>query len=142
MYAGAYPIFLEDRIRIYYGGSDWHHGNWRNAFLCMATLRPDGFAGYEPVESNKPARIATTPIACAGDALRLSADVSENGSIKVTVLDEQRKELAEGEPITKTATDAEVRWKAGFSLDKLKRHEIRLRFELRDSKLYSFGFHR
>ena len=79
-------------------------------------------------------------VACAGDTLQLSADVSENGSIKVTVLDEQKKELAEAEPITKTATDAVIRWKEGFSLDKLKGHEIRLRFELRDSKLYSFSF--
>jgi len=140
VYAGAYPVFLEDEIRIYYGGSDWHHGNWRNAFLCLATLRPDGFAGYEPVEGEKPARITTTPVVCAGDALRLSADVSEKGSVKVTLLDEQEKELAEGEPITRTATDAEVRWKEGFSLEPLKGHEIRLRFELRDSKLYSFSF--
>ncbi len=140
VYAGAYPVFLEDEIRIYYGGSDWHHGNWRNAFLCMATLRPDGFAAYKPIESNKPALITTTPVACTGDKLRLSADVSGSGSIKVTVLDKQKKELAEGEPITKTVTDAPIRWKKGFSLGKLKGKEIRLRFELRGAQLYSFTF--
>jgi len=141
VYAGAYPVFLEDEIRIYYGGSDWHHGNWRNAFLCMATLRQDGFAGYEPIESNKPARITTTAVVCTGNELQLSADVPERGSVKVTVLDKQKKELAEGEPITRTVTDAVVRWKKGFSLEKLKGNQIRLRFELRDAKLYSFSFH-
>jgi len=141
VYAGAYPVFLKDQIRIYYGGSDWHHGNWRNAFLCLATLRPDGFAGYEPVDSNKPALITTTPIACTGKKLRLSADVRQSGSIKVTVLDRQNKELAEGEPMTETVTDGEVPWKEGFSLDTLQGNEIRLQFELRDSKLYSFSFH-
>jgi hypothetical protein len=141
VYAGAYPVFLEDQIRIYYGGSDWHHDNWRNAFLCMATLRPDGFAGYEPIEGNQSARIKTTPITCAGDTLRLTADVSDNGSIKVVVLDEHQNKLAESESMTTTATDAEVRWKAGFSVGKNQGRAIRLRFDLRDSKLYSFSFH-
>lgn len=140
VYAGAYPIFLEDQIRIYYGGSDWHHGNWRNAFLCLATLRPDGFAGYEPIADNEPAWITTTAITCAGTILRLSADVSADGSIKATVLDGQKKKLAEGEPITGTVTDVEVQWKEGFSLEALEGHKIRLQFELKDSKLYSFSF--
>jgi len=140
VYAGAYPVFLEDEIRIYYGGSDWHHGNWRNAFLCMATLRPDGFAGYEPIESDKPARITTTAVVCAGDTLRLSADVPASGSIKVTVLDEHNKRLAEGEPITRTVTDAAVRWNMGFTLKGFNGKELRLRFEFRDARLYSFTF--
>ena len=46
----------------------------------------------------------------------------------------------EGQTRKTGATDAEVRWKQGFSLETLKGHEIRLRFELRDSKLYSFSF--
>ncbi len=140
VYAGAYPVFLEDQIRIYYGGSDWHHGNWRNAFLCMATLRPDGFAGYEPVGGNKSARITTTAVVCAGDTLQISADVVKNGSITVTALDGQQKVLAESDPITTTATDAVVRWNDGHSLETLKGRRIRLRFELKDSKLYSFSF--
>lgn len=140
VYAGAYPVFLQDEIRIYYGGSDWHHGNWRNAFLCMATLRPDGFAGYEPIESNQPARITTTAVVCTGDKLQVSADVHQPGSIKVTVLDKQKRRLAEGQPITRTVTDAVVRWNAGFSPVKLKGEELQLRFELRDAQLYSFTF--
>lgn len=140
VYAGAYPVFLENQIRIYYGGSDWHHSNWRNAFLCLATLRPDGFAGYEPVDSGKSARVTTTRVACAGDTLRLSVDIFGNGSVKVTVLDEKQKELAESESITKTTTDAEVCWKAGFSIGKHQGKAIRLRFDLTNSKLYSFSF--
>ncbi|MBL7134218.1 MAG: hypothetical protein ISS78_08980 [Phycisphaerae bacterium] len=142
VYAGAYPVFMADEIRIYYGGSDWHHGNWRNAFLCMATLRPDGFAGYEQESKDKPAIITTAPVACPGDKLRLSVDVSGSGSIKVTLLDKEKKELAEGELIAKTATDAEVQWKKGFSLKELKGKQIKLKFELRESKLYSFSFHK
>ena len=47
VYAAACPVFLEDEIRLYYGGSDGLHTSWRNGFLCLATLRPDGFAGYK-----------------------------------------------------------------------------------------------
>jgi len=42
--------------------------------------------------------------------------------------------------VARTSTDAEVRWPKGFSLAKLKGAAIRLRFELRDAKLYSFSF--
>jgi len=72
--------------------------------------------------------------------LCLSADVATSGHVKVTILDKEDKELAESELIAKTVTDGIVRWKDGFSLDALQGKEIRLRFELRDSKLYSFSF--
>jgi hypothetical protein len=140
VYAGVYPIFLEDQIRIYYGGSDGLHTSWRNGFLCLATLRPDGFAGYEPVARDKPAWITTAPLACGGAGLRISADVAENGSIQVTVLDNQNKPIAASEPIAQTVTDAEVRWQAGFALATLKGRMMRLRVELTNSKLYSFVF--
>ena len=41
-------------------------------------------------------------------------------------------QLAEGELITKTVTDSEVRWKNGFSLKELRNKEIKLRFVLRE----------
>jgi hypothetical protein len=140
VYAGAYPIFLEDEIRIYYGGSDGKHGGWRNGFLCMATLRPDGFAGYEAADSGKAATVTTTAIACVGGKLQVSADVDKGGAVKVAVLDKQNKVLAEGKPITETVTDAAVSWDKDFSLNNLEGKEIRLRFELNGSKLYSFSF--
>ena len=51
----ATPVFLKNEIRLYYGGSDWLHTSWRNGFLCLATLRPDGFAGYEQDSKDRPA---------------------------------------------------------------------------------------
>lgn len=116
---------------------------WRDGFFCLARLRPDGFAGYEQIAggSNKTATITTKPVVAGAGSLRLSADVVISGFVKVTILDQQNKALAESEPIARTVTDAEVRWKKGFSLETLKRYEIRLRFELRDAKLYSFTFH-
>ena len=140
IYAAAYPIFLEDEIRIYYGGSDWHHGNWRCGYLCLATLRPDGFAAYEPADADDPARITTTPIACAGERLKVTADVSPGGAVQVAVLDEKERQLAEARQITRTVTDAPLRWNNGFSLAGLGGKRVRLRFLLRRARLYSFAF--
>ncbi len=139
VYAGAYPVFLEDEIRIYYGGSDWHHGNWRNAFLCMATLRPDGFAGYEPIDSDKPGTVVTRPVICQGKTLRLTADAA-GGSVRLTVLDTEGKPLGGGKPITGTVTDAVVSFDNKDILTSVRKQPVRLKFELHNAKLYSFAF--
>jgi len=137
------PIVQKDEILLYYGGNNGRFMGWRNGFFCLARLRPDGFAGYEQIAggSNKTATVTTKPVVAVAGSLRLSADVVISGFVKVAILDEQNKPLAESELIAQTVTDAEVRWKEGFSLETLKGKEIRLRFELRDSKLYSFSFH-
>ena len=140
------PVFLEEEIRLYYGASDGRHYGWRDSFFCLATLRPDGFAGYEQIAghvvgNNKTATITTKPVVAGAGSLRLSADVVTSGYVKVTLIDKENKELAEGELIVRTVTDGEVQWKEGYSFGSLKGKEIRLRFELRDAKLYSFSFH-
>ena len=84
VYASACPVFLDDEIRIYYGGSDGYHFGWRNGFFCLATLRPDGFAGYEPLEQNSPAEILTKPIVYHSETLLVSADVQNTGSVTVS----------------------------------------------------------
>jgi len=136
VYAGAYPIFLKDEIRIYYGGSDWHHGNWRNAFLCMATLRPDGFAGFEQESKDKPAIITTTSLPYSGQTLRITADVAEGGSIKASAEDKDGKNIASAKPVSKTVTDGPLEWQ-----NELKAGSLSLRFELINAKLYSFSLH-
>jgi len=142
VYAAACPVFLKDEIRLYYGGSDGHHGSWRNGFFCLSTLRPDGFAGYEQVEGgdNKTGSLTTKPVLVVGNSLCVSADVAPSGFVKVTVLDKDNKQLAEGELVTTTVSDAKIQWKNKFSLKNLKDRESKLKFELRESKLYSFSF--
>jgi len=142
VYAAACPVFLKDEIRLYYGASDGKHTSWRNGFFCLASLRPDGFAGYEQIAggSNKTGSIRTKPVSVIADSLCISADVAPSGYVKVTALDQENEKLAQGELITKTVTDAPVHWKDGFSLKPLKGKHIKLQFELRDSKLYSFSF--
>ena len=135
VYACAYPVFLDNEIRLYYGGSDYHHYGWRNGSLCLAILRPDGFAGYEQESEDKPAVITTTAIPYAGQEIRITADVEDGGSIKVSIVDDKGKEVVTTGTVSKTVTDGRLKWSKKSSPDK-----IRLKFKINKAKLYSFSY--
>ena len=137
----SHPIFRDGEIQIYYGACNWYFFDWRKGSLALATLRADGWAGYEQIDRTKPASITTTRIVCVGNNLRLSADVAPGGSIQVTLLDAENDKLAESKKlVAETATSAEVQWTDGFSFGSVQGDKIRLRFDLKDAKLYSFSF--
>jgi hypothetical protein len=140
VYAAAVPVFLKDEIRMYYGGSDGHHNIWRNGFFCLATLRPDGFAGYAQIQSNRPATITTIPMVHNKGTLRLSADVGEKGCVKVKVFGDRDELLAESESLHGNMTDQQVTWQNGFSLDQLGKRSAQLQFEFQGATIYSFSF--
>jgi hypothetical protein len=139
-YPAAYPVFLEDEIRLYYGASDGLHTSWRDGFLAMATLRPDGFAGFTQGDAAKPATITTAPLSLTGGTLRITADTGQEGSVNVRVLDERNEILAESEPLNGTMSDAEISWPDGFSFDDLGDIPIQIRFEIQAATVYSFSF--
>lgn len=62
VYPAAVPVVRENEIRLYYGASNGPHTNWRDGFLALATLRPDGFAGWTPQNETKPAVVLTRPL--------------------------------------------------------------------------------
>jgi hypothetical protein len=134
VYAAANPVFLKDEIRLYYGGSDGLHFGWRNGFLCLASLRPDGFAGYEQEFSDRPAMITTAPIDYAGQTIQITADVEKGGAVKVIVIDAEGKHISEVE-IDTTVTDSPLQLNMNIKADK-----IQLKFELSKAKLYAFSF--
>ena len=134
VYACATPIFMDDEIRLYYGGSDWLHTSWRNGSFCMATLRPDGFAGYEPVAKEQSAIITTSLIPYCGQSIQICADVAEGGFVNVSLVDDAGNELTTARPITETVTDGRLEL-----TKELDEKRIQLRFELDNAKLYSFS---
>ena len=138
VYAAAYPVFLKDEIRLYYGGSNGPHTNWRDGFFCLATLRPDGFAGYESTEGQT-ATVTTVPLACQWNTLRITADIQEGGSLGAALLDPTGTPIAELEPITQTATDTPVQWRQSPQFSDSSPRELRLRFTLDRAKLYAFS---
>ena len=136
------PTLCNGRLMLFYGGSDVVHRGWkRHCLPCLATLRPDGFAAYEPADKEQAATLVTTPLRCVGEPLRVSAD-ARGGTIRVAVVDREGFELAACEPIVENVTDAVVRWQGGRSLESLKGQTVRLRFELRGGappvRLYAF----
>ena len=139
IYAGAYPFLKDGRLQLYYGGSDGPHTDWRSAYLGLATLRPDGFAGLTPANRTQTAALVTQPVQCSGRQLRLSAD-ADRGQVRAALVDVDGKGLADSVPIQADVTDLPMQWRDGQDLAALVGREIQLIFELRDATLYSFSF--
>lgn len=137
------PLIGKDKIRMYYGGNNGRFMGWRSGFLCLAWLRADGFAGFEQIKggSNKTGTLSTIPVTVVGSSLAINADVVPSGYVKVTLMNEKDEVLAHGELMTQTGTDTPILWKDEFLLENLKGEKVKLGFELRDAKLYSFSFH-
>ena len=136
VYAAANPIFLNDGIRLYYGASDWLHTSWRNGYLALATLRPDGFAGYK---ASGLAAVTTIPFFDGNTRLRVSADVAKEGQLVVRALSNDGSVIAESAPIAGTVTDADVRWQDDRALDANKGQPARLQFAFEEATVYSFN---
>lgn len=136
------PIFKKDEVLLYYGGTDGGFMGFRSGSLCLAHLRKDGFAGYE--ETNRrgpPAKLTTKPLTVVGETLLINADVPPSGGfVKTRVLAETGEEvLAVAELKSKSVTDEPLEWLQG-SLKALKSKKVRIEFEMRDAKVYSFSF--
>ena len=134
IYAAAAPVVRQDEIRVYYSGQKQPHG-WNSGWLCLATLRPDGWAGYEPQDNTQPAVLVTKPLLCSDKTLWMTADVGAGGSLQVTVLDTEGKPAAEGSRMTTGGTAA-----AAADVSALRGQRVRIRCEFRKAKIYSAGF--
>jgi len=136
VYAANAPIVTGEEIRIYYGGSNGPHRDWREGAFCLATLRPDGWAGYEAVDPGSQATLVTKPLTWQG-GLSLTAD-STSGWVKVAVIGDRGTVLAESSLVEGDVTDGEVYFNRSDRLEDLAGRSVRLRFLLQKAKLYSF----
>ena len=138
-YSAAYPILHNDEILFYYGGSNWLHFGWRDAYLCLARLRTDGYASYEQVSPREPGVIATVPMEASGQILRINADVSDIGTATVRLRAESDGSLiAESVPMRERATDAEVQWRDDFTLSSVAGKKVSIEFTINGARLFSF----
>jgi hypothetical protein len=143
----ADPIFFEQEMWFPYGGfpikHDTKEANWESA-IGLATMRLDGFAAWEAAD--KVGQLVTRPFRCNGDRLFVNAD-SRGGSLGVEVLDERNSPIAGFEASACQSVSADtlaekdsgwIRWSAEPDLSRLQGKQIRLRFALRNARLYSF----
>ncbi|MCC6697196.1 MAG: hypothetical protein IT365_16325 [Candidatus Hydrogenedentes bacterium] len=139
------PIVRDGQLWFYYGGRSILHNTPpqdSNGSLCLATLRLDGFASLEAGETE--GVLLTKPILVQGDTLFLNAE-AQAGEIRVEIVDADNPSKVAGTfsrdacaSITTDSTKHAVSWQGADSLDPVRGEPVRLRFTLRNAKLYSF----
>jgi hypothetical protein len=111
--------------------------------LRRYSLRLDGFAAA--VAPYRGANLVTKPVTFTGDELSLNFATSAAGGIRVELQDASGKpipgfSLAEAVETIGNETDRVVRWKSGSDVGKLAGRPVRIRFVMKDSRLYSYQF--
>jgi len=154
MLTGAPPIPVEDRLYIYYRGTARRHNKVpreydariapdqdpRTMAIGLATLRLDGFASLDA--SYDGGTVVTTPLLLDGAALSLNVK-ADYGEVRVELLDEGGQPLpGYGEddclPVQTDGVAVHVRWRERRSVAGLAGNVSKLRFVLRNARLYSY----
>ncbi len=140
VYAAA-PFIHEGAIRLYYGGSNGLHNNWREGSLNLATLEMDRFAGYVPREDIGRASIETAPLLLAGERLSINAEVQPGGSIRAKLMNADGADINgfgydDCLPVTQGGLNCELRWRGGNTAE-LAGQTLRLVFAFQKAKLYA-----
>ena len=111
------------------------HFGWRNGSLCLATLRPDGFAGFKQKNPKQPTTIITKSINYSGQPIQISADVETGGYIKASIINKSGEILASAKTIKDDITDGRLHFD-----QPLNNGQITLEFASDKAIIYSFSF--
>jgi hypothetical protein len=148
-YMASGCICRPEEIWFYYGVSDHTHGNYdpgRDKFLgtiTRARMRLDGFVS---VDAEYTGGEFTTPLLLfSGNQLSLNTDTSAGGHVRVEIQNASAQPLAgfsadECDPINGNFIQKVVSWHGNSPLQAWAGKPVRLRFVMRDAKLYSFKF--
>jgi hypothetical protein len=110
-------------------------------YLGLAKLRRDGFASLNAGET--PGQVVTRPLTFRGKSLFVNADVAEGGWVKPAVLTRDSQltsgyELENAVPLTRNTTKGQMTWKSKEKLVPPGDDHLRIMFQLKNAKLYSF----
>ena len=142
IYVATGPVVMGDELWVYYSPGNIEHGvTGRTGPICLAKLRLDGFVSVDA--GGETGTLVTKPFRCDGGRLSINA-AARGGMVGVAVLDESgtryqgfsRQECAlfDGD-----STGHNVTWREHLSLEGLKGRTVRLKFYLRNAKLYAFA---
>ena len=148
------PIIVGDEIWMYYTGIDaknwWTHigdppvrdPNVKepNKGVGLATLRLDGFVSVD--SGGDEGTLTTKPLVFFGDTLEINAN-AEGGSLTIETLDVEGQVVegfgaADFTPITSDSVRHVAKWKDNPDCHLLQGRPIKLRFHLKNAKLYAF----
>jgi hypothetical protein len=139
----AGPLLVDDELWFFYRGSvmekDRGTGPDIRKGVGLATLRRDGFASLAPAGTR--GAVTTRPLTVTGRRLYVNADVRPGGSVRVAVLDRNRRPLevlgaGDCRPVTGRGTAQPVTWEANDLA--AAPQPFRLRFEVENADLYAF----
>ena len=149
----------QDKLLFYYQAMNWAHsvadfidvGDKATGAVGLATLPLDGFVSLDA--GPNPGTITTKPLTFEGSrvlvnfeaSLKGSAGMDDASSVEVEILDASGGSISgfgrdDAVPITRTGLRHAVSWKGGANPQSLEGRPVRLRFHVRNAKLYSFQF--
>jgi hypothetical protein len=145
---GVFPpsqfVTHKDEHWIFYGAaSERHYSIGRDMKIGLAKLRLDGFICLEAKDT--PGTVVTKAFKLEGNKLEVNID-AKDGWVQIELLDENSKVIPgfSGKVAKQYKGVDKLRlkpqWKSGGDLSQLKPKTVKLRFDLQNAKLYSFGF--
>ena len=145
LFANPWFIPVDDELWLYYSATARKHGSSadrrreRLSGIFRASLRLDGFVA---AEAGYGGGSFTTPLLkFTGERFKVNFDGGAGGWLRVEVLDEAGQPVPgyrweETQVVMGNGTQKEVCWQA--PLGDLVGKPVRLRFEMRDARLYAF----
>jgi len=144
------PIRMGDELWIYYVGTNEDHDGFIDPAapghltgIGRAIMRLDGFISADADYTG--GEIVTPPIKFDGKSLELNLDTSGGGSVSVELLDENNQPIkgytqAEATPLCGNSVRMPVTWGENRDVSRLAGKPVKIRFVMRDCKLYAFQF--
>ena len=148
------PVVMGDELWIYYAGGNRDHdgyidpaGPGEKSGIGRAVLRLDGFVSADA--SYEGGVLETPLLRFEGSRLHLNVDTSGGGCLEVEILDEAGRPVAgrsraEAKTIWGNSVSMPVAWVQGgatnYDVGGIAGTPVRLRFYMKDTKLYSFQF--
>lgn len=144
------PIEMGDEIWIYYVGTNRDHDRFIDpaapgllSGIGRATMRLDGFVSADADYTG--GWLVTRPLTFEGEGLELNMDASAGGFVRVEMLDAEEKPVEgftmdESETLLGNSVRMPAGWSSENDLGTLTGTPVRLKFQMRDAKLYSFWF--
>jgi hypothetical protein len=125
------------------GVNERHYASGRDCRISLAKLRLDGFVCFEAKDI--PGLFTTKPFKLEGDTLQVNVD-ARGGRLYAELLDEDGQPIPGFEARQANLYDNvdELRcrpeWNNSTNLTEFKGKVVKLKFYLRNAKLYSFSF--
>ncbi|MBI2300636.1 MAG: hypothetical protein HYU66_17140 [Armatimonadetes bacterium] len=142
--ACAYPQVHGDELWFYYLGEPvphaWDKVSDEDNAIGLATLRLDGFVSLDAGDAE--GVLLTPPLVPAGPELYVNLDAPQ-GEARVEVLDAGGTPVpglsdAASLAVTGNAVRLQVHWAGGADLARVAGQPVRLRFRLKQARLYAF----